>query len=141
MRFLTRDETGNKHHVSRIQPDIRQVVVLEHALRRIGVLVEDTGPGDGALVPSLAGLLALGQYPQQFFPQLNVTFIVVPVLAMDILRSLWSWLWELPLKPSRRTPKWIAISIGVLLILFGILRNVPVEPFSWLAPHDLVSPP
>ena len=53
----------------------------EHALRRIGVLVEDTGPGDGALVPSLAGLLALGQYPQQFFPQLNVTFIVVPATS------------------------------------------------------------
>jgi len=30
------------------------------------------------LVPSLAGLLTLGTYPQQFFPQLNVTLVVFP---------------------------------------------------------------
>jgi ATP-dependent DNA helicase RecG len=30
------------------------------------------------LVPSLAGLLVLGRYPQQFFPSLNVTFTVFP---------------------------------------------------------------
>ncbi len=29
-------------------------------------------------VPSLAGLLALGRYPQQFFPTLGVTFVVYP---------------------------------------------------------------
>jgi len=29
----------------------------------------------------LAGLLTLGVYPQQFFPQLNVTFVVLPAVA------------------------------------------------------------
>jgi ATP-dependent DNA helicase RecG len=57
----------------------------EHALRRVGVLVQNDGPGDGGLAPSLAGLLALGQYPQQFFPQLNVTFIVVPATSKDTI--------------------------------------------------------
>ena len=52
----------------------------ELALTRIGVLVENDA---GRLVPSLAGLLALGDYPQQFFPQLNVTFIVVPATSKD----------------------------------------------------------
>lgn len=52
----------------------------EQALARLGVLVDD---GTGRLVPSLAGLLALGEYPQQFFPQLNVTFIVVPATSKD----------------------------------------------------------
>jgi ATP-dependent DNA helicase RecG len=42
-------------------------------LQRLGVLVPA-----GALVPSLAGLLTLGVYPQQFFSQLNVTFVVFP---------------------------------------------------------------
>lgn len=36
-------------------------------LRRLGVVTNDG-------VPTLAGLLALGQFPQQFFPQLDVTF-------------------------------------------------------------------
>ncbi|MFN0282180.1 MAG: ATP-binding protein [Kineosporiaceae bacterium] len=52
----------------------------EQALTRIGVLVDD---GTGRAVPSLAGLLALGEYPQQFFPQLNVAFIAVPATSKD----------------------------------------------------------
>jgi ATP-dependent DNA helicase RecG len=44
------------------------------ALTRLGVLV----PDDGSLVPSLAGLLSVGAYPQQFFPQLMVSLAVYP---------------------------------------------------------------
>lgn len=33
---------------------------------------------DGEDHPTLAGLLSLGRYPQQFFPQLNVTFVYYP---------------------------------------------------------------
>jgi len=44
------------------------------ALARLGVLV----PHDGFLVPSLAGLLSVGAYPQQFFPQLMVSLVVYP---------------------------------------------------------------
>lgn len=35
------------------------------------------------LVPTLAGVLALGSYPQQFFPQLNITFVSIPATAKD----------------------------------------------------------
>jgi ATP-dependent DNA helicase RecG len=44
------------------------------ALARLGVLV----PHEGSLVPSLAGLLSVGVYPQQFFPQLMVSLAVYP---------------------------------------------------------------
>lgn len=56
------------------QPGAFRNVSDEVALRRMGVLVRH----QDRLVPSLAGLLTLGSYPQQFFPQLNVTFVVVP---------------------------------------------------------------
>lgn len=36
---------------------------------------------DGEDHPTLAGLLSLGRYPQQFFPQLNATFVYYPATA------------------------------------------------------------
>jgi ATP-dependent DNA helicase RecG len=48
----------------------------QNALRRMRVLVPH--PNTGELVPSLAGLLALGRHPQDFLPQLNVTFVHYP---------------------------------------------------------------
>jgi ATP-dependent DNA helicase RecG len=53
------------------------------ALVRAGVLGADA---DGALRPTLAGLLCLGAYPQQFFPQLFVSFVALPGREMgDVL--------------------------------------------------------
>jgi ATP-dependent DNA helicase RecG len=63
--------------VARRQPRAFRLVADEVALRRLGVLVPASSDS-GMLVPSLAGLLTLGSYPQQFFPQLNVTFVVLP---------------------------------------------------------------
>lgn len=45
------------------------------ALHRLGVLSE---PSAGA-PPTMAGLMAFGSYPQQFFPQLMVSVVVHPV--------------------------------------------------------------
>jgi ATP-dependent DNA helicase RecG len=44
------------------------------ALAMLGVLVRY----EGILVPSMAGLLSVGRYPQQFFPQLMVSVAVYP---------------------------------------------------------------
>jgi len=35
----------------------------------------------GSLCPSLGGLLALGHFPQQYFPQLNLTFVHYPTVT------------------------------------------------------------
>lgn len=51
----------------------------ETALQRLNVVVRS---GE-RLIPTLAGLLTLGQYPQQFFPQLNVTFVAVPGVSLE----------------------------------------------------------
>lgn len=50
----------------------------EVALRRLNVVA----PEGDRLVPTLGGLLALGQYPQQFFPQLNLTFVAISGTAL-----------------------------------------------------------
>ncbi|MEV0566737.1 ATP-binding protein [Dactylosporangium sp. NPDC050588] len=50
----------------------------ETVLRMNRVVVPDAS---GVLRPSLAGLLSLGHYPQQHFPQLNVTFVHYPTVT------------------------------------------------------------
>lgn len=51
----------------------------EVALQRLRVLVRN---GE-QLVPSVAGLLALGVYPQEFMPQLHISFVVIPAASKD----------------------------------------------------------
>jgi len=51
----------------------------ERALIRTRVVV---AAPDGIIRPTLAGLLCLGTYPQQFLPQLFVSFVVLPGLAL-----------------------------------------------------------
>lgn len=47
----------------------------ETALRRIRVLVPYE---NGKIAPSIAGILTFGVFPQQFFPQLTISLIVLP---------------------------------------------------------------
>ncbi|WP_436758479.1 ATP-binding protein [Streptosporangium sp. V21-05] len=47
----------------------------ETILRMTRVTIMDS---TGVLRPTLAGILSLGRYPQQYFPQLNVTFVHYP---------------------------------------------------------------
>jgi ATP-dependent DNA helicase RecG len=59
----------------RVRPGTRLVRMNDEAvLRTLKILV----PLRNRWVCSLAGLLALGKHPQQFFPGLNLTFVVYP---------------------------------------------------------------
>lgn len=66
-------------YVSRLRRDRPQVfgdATDEIVLRRTGVLTTaEAGPS-----PTLAGMLALGSYPQQHFPQLSLTFVCYPTV-------------------------------------------------------------
>lgn len=58
----------------RSSPQVFAGLSDSEALTQLGVLV----PDGGSLVPSLAGLLSVGRYPQRFFPQLMVSLAVYP---------------------------------------------------------------
>ena len=68
-----------------------------------------------------------------------VGLVAVPVVTLWVLQQVWAWLWGV--RPRRWfSPKWhgrvTAAFVGTLAIFF-VLRNVPVEPFTRLAPHEL----
>ncbi len=67
--------------VRRRQPRAFGPVPDEVVLRRLGALIKS----EERLVPTLAGLLTLGTYPQEFFPQLNATFVAIPAESKDCL--------------------------------------------------------
>jgi len=67
--------------------------------------------------------------------------VFLPVVAVSILWSLWSWAWGgTDRRPTRRPGRWTKwtpwVFFGVLLT-FWVLRNLPVYPFTLLAPHEL----
>ncbi|MDU0295082.1 ATP-binding protein, partial [Saccharothrix longispora] len=57
-------------------PHIFSEITDEMALKMLGVLAKDDS---GRLRPTLGGLLALGTYPQQYHPQLCLTFVHYPM--------------------------------------------------------------
>jgi hypothetical protein len=80
-----------------------------------------------------------GRFEQAF--AYNVfAVVVVPYLALAGARWLWAWVWGLPPRPSRLPAgvrRWSPPVIGIVMVLFWVLRNVPVYPFTLLAPHEL----
>lgn len=68
--------------------------------------------------------------------------VLLPLFAVGFGRSLWSWgtgrrpkprAYRVPGRFARATP-WL---IAAGLVLFALLRNVPVWPLTLLAPHEL----
>lgn len=64
-------------------PRIFAKVADETAMQRLRI----AGEADGKLRPTIAGLLALGVYPQEFFPRLTVTYAVYPGSTKASLES------------------------------------------------------
>ena len=65
---------GLHERLRRNKPSTFRDASREQALELLGALIRD----DGRLRPTLGGLLALGRYPQRWFPQLNVAVVAYP---------------------------------------------------------------
>ncbi len=66
--------------------------------------------------------------------------VILPVLAWVAVSGLWRWVWGAKPRPDASKPlKWPLIVLAVLLLVFMVVRNIPAEPWSWLAPHALAN--
>ena len=63
-----------------------------------------------------------------------VGMILLPVILSGVLLEWFAWLRGKPLPFSLRTSVRGAWAIAALMLLFGVLRNIPVWPFNLLAP-------
>lgn len=87
-------------------------------------------PGCGTL-RCLHALLH-GDLPQALaFNQLTV--LCLPMLAIYAGYRLSTWTLGVPSRWPR-TPAWMILLLFAVIVLFGVLRNVPAAPFSALAP-------
>ncbi len=69
-----------------------------------------------------------------------LAFLVVPVLGVSLLQSLLTWWTHTPGKRTKPTSRTTIRGMQVLLVLmlvYGVLRNLPWYPFTFLAPHEI----
>jgi hypothetical protein len=67
----------------------------------------------------------------------NLFFLIaLPFLIVYCCMRGFGWLTARPGKPSRQ-PRWLGYVLVGLIGAFWIARNLPFEPFTWLAPHRL----
>jgi Protein of unknown function (DUF2752) len=57
----------------------------------------------------------------------------LPVLAFGLVRFALNWAADGTMPAINISPRWIKFAAGVLIV-FGILRNIPCAPFTYLAP-------
>lgn len=48
-------------------------------------------------------------------------------------------MWTGRAAPGYRMPVWLGKTLMWVLLLYWIARNIPIEPFTWLVPHELES--
>jgi len=63
-----------------------------------------------------------------------LTVVFVPMLVVAWLSAGFAGVRGRHPPNAGSTPRWAGPALGVAFGLFWILRNVPAEPFSWLAP-------
>ena len=67
--------------------------------------------------------------------RLNPLMVIsLPLLAYAVAAAKWPGIQVGWIRRITSTPAW-PLAILVVVVLYWLLRNLPIEPFSWLAPH------
>src|SRR5262245_60734459 len=61
----------------------------------------------------------------------------LPVLALILIRAAVCRAFAIPTRRRKPLPAWCIWLLFVALVTFGVLRNIPVYPFTLLAPYEL----
>ena len=72
----------------------------------------------------------------QAFAYNSLFVLALPLFAYAGVCTVYS-MWTGKHVPSLRLPRWAVVFIIVLVIAYGILRNIDVYPCDLLAPHQL----
>lgn len=72
----------------------------------------------------------------------NPAFVIaLPFLALGALRLWIAWVFPALLRPLPFTWRYAySVALIGLVVLFGVVRNIPVEPFTFLAPEPVKKP-
>jgi hypothetical protein len=68
----------------------------------------------------------------------SLAFVVIPTLAIAFAQSILSWNRRELVNPEAPLRRFWKQCLVILVVAFGVLRNLPWEPFVWMAPHELV---
>ncbi len=64
-----------------------------------------------------------------------LAFVAIPTIGIYATILSFNWLFARPVRQTWNIKPWLGVSLVILLIAFGILRNLPWPPFIILAPH------
>jgi hypothetical protein len=67
----------------------------------------------------------------------NAIFVLFLPITLYYFFRIWYGMLTGRSLPPEQVPRWALLSMFAVIFLFGILRNLPFDPFQWLAPHTL----
>ncbi len=70
--------------------------------------------------------------------------ILLPIMFFGVIRGVWFTIFPAPALPrdaarprKSRLMRWFPTVLAVVLIVFGVVRNIPIYPLTLLAPHEI----
>ena len=66
-----------------------------------------------------------------------LTIMLLPFIAYGLISEILAGLRGRGL-PQPRLPSSAIYSLGCVIVLFGVIRNLPMHPFNWLAPGAML---
>ena len=66
-----------------------------------------------------------------------LSVLILPVIAFVLIRTAIGRAFAIPVRLRKPLPAWCIWMLFVVIVTFGVLRNIPVYPLTLLAPAEL----